>query len=233
MVKVITVKNLTFIYSNGKKILNNITFDIYQGEKVGIIGPNGAGKTTLLFHLNGILQGEGKIKIFNLEMNKKNLNKIRQKVGMVFQDIDAQLFSPTVFEDVSFGPLNLRLSKEEVNKRVKEALKQVGLIGFENREPHHLSIGEKQRVAIASVLSMHPEILILDEPTSNLDPKRRRELLNFLKSLNNTIIVASHDIDFVKKLCSRILLMNNGKIVADDRSKIILNNKALLLKNDL
>uniref|UniRef100_A0A7C4UA20 ABC transporter ATP-binding protein n=1 Tax=candidate division WOR-3 bacterium TaxID=2052148 RepID=A0A7C4UA20_UNCW3 len=211
----IEIKNLHFSYPDGNCVLRGINLKIYEKEKVGIVGENGAGKTTLLLHLNGILKGEGEIKIFGKNIEKKNLREIRKIVGIVFQNPDDQLFTTNVFDDVAFGPLNLGLTKDEVKKRVKEALSIVELEGFEHRSPWHLSLGEKKRAAIATILSMEPEIIAMDEPTANLSPKIRRKLIDLLKKLNKTIVIASHDIEMVKEVCTRILYIENG-LISDD-----------------
>ncbi len=235
MKKIIEISNLCYTYPDGKTALENVDLNISKGESVGIVGANGAGKTTLILHINGILRENngGSIKIIDMEMNDKNVRKIRSKIGLVFQNPEDQLFSPTVFEDVSFGPLNMRLSAEEVIKRSSAALEMVEMSGFENRSSHHLSEGEKKRISIATVLSMNPEILVLDEPTSNLDPKHRRELINLLKKICKTIIIVSHDLEAVLELCDRTVLMNRGKIVKDGKTIEIMKDKKLMEENYL
>ncbi len=208
----IEINNLHFRYPDGNHALKGINLKVYEGEKVGILGENGAGKTTLILHLNGILKGEGEIKIFGERLNNKNLKKIRKMVGIVFQDPDDQLFSTTVFDDVAYGPLNLGLSIEEVKERVREALKMVELEGFEMRSPWHLSIGEKKRVAIATILSMKPKIICLDEPTANLSPRIRNKLIEIIKNIDETMLIATHDIQLVEKVCSRKIYLEDGKI---------------------
>ncbi len=231
--KAIEIKKLSYAYPDGKTALENINLDIFEGESIGIVGPNGAGKTTLILHLNGILRGNCQLKILDMEMNSKNLKNIRSKVGLVFQNPEDQLFSPTVFEDVSFGPLNMRLPAEEVRKRTEEALSQVEMEGFENRSSHHLSEGEKRRISIATVFSMQPEILVLDEPTSNLDPKHRRKLIQLLKKFQTTKIIVSHDLEAILELCDRTVLFSKGRIEADGETKKILANKELMESNSL
>jgi cobalt/nickel transport system ATP-binding protein len=233
MRKVIEIKGLNFTYPDGISALRDINLDVFEDETIGLIGPNGAGKSTFLLHLNGLLKGKGHVRILDLDINDKNLKKIRSKVGMVFQDPDSQLFMPTVFEDVAFGPMNMRLSKGEVEKAVTDALEKVDMIGFEKRLSHHLSFGEKKRISIATVLSMNPEILVLDEPSSNLDPKHRRNLINFLKELGITKIIATHDMDLVLDICTRVVLIDKGTIIADGEVTNILNNKDLLEAHDL
>lgn len=231
--KVIDIKGLTFTYPDGRRVLEDIDMEVFKRESLGIIGPNGAGKTTLLLHLNGILRGKGSVKMLGINMNDGNLKKIRREIGLVFQDPDSQLFCPTVFEDVAFGPLNLKLSPQEVTRRVSDALERVGLSGFEERAPYHLSLGEKKRVALATVLSMDPQILLLDEPSSNLDPKARRELIRLLGDLKTTKIIAGHDLDLISKLCRRVILLNEGKKVANGGTSQILENQELLRLNGL
>ena len=214
--KTIEIKNLDYVYPDGTAALRDINLDIFAGESVGIIGAYGAGKTTLLLHLNGILKGEGNIRVSDLKMEERNLPRIRNKVGLVFQDPENQLFMPTVFDDVSFGPINMLLSKAQVEASVNQALKEVGMAHSIKRSSHHLSFGEKKRVSIATVLSMKPQILVLDEPTSNLDPKGRRGIIKLLKALNKTKIVASHDLEMISEICSRYIFLDKGKIVKSD-----------------
>jgi cobalt/nickel transport system ATP-binding protein len=233
MIRAIEINDLHYKYPDGRVALNGIDLLINEGESVGIIGANGAGKTTLLLHLNGILRGSGQIKIFDIPMITENLKVIRRKVGLVFQDPDDQLFSATVFDDVSFGPFNMNLSKEEVVERTREALSQVGMSGYEARSPHHLSQGEKKRISIATILSMKPEIIVLDEPTSNLDPKNRRNLIKLIKGLNITRIIAGHDLEMILELCSKVILLNNGKIICMGNTSEILRDNKLMEANDL
>ena len=231
--KVIEIKNLNYTYPDGTEALKSINLDIFAGESLGIIGPNGAGKSTLLLHLNGILKDKGQIKILDLEISEQNLPLIRSKVGLVFQDPDNQLFMPTVFDDVSFGPLNMGLAKQEVISCVQSALKEVDMLDSIKRTSHHLSFGEKKRISLATVLSMHPEILVLDEPSSNLDPKHRRQFINLLKKLNITKIIATHDLDLIAETCLRVALLDKGKIVAVGDTIDILMNKNLLETHSL
>ena len=231
--KVIEIKNLSYSYPDGTEALHDITLDVFEGESIGIIGPNGAGKSTLLLHLNGILKGNGYIRIFDIEVNDKNLTYLRSKVGLVFQDPDNQLFMPTVFDDVAFGPINMLLPKNEVKLSVEKALKEVDMLGSIGRASHHLSFGEKKRVSIATVLSMKPEILALDEPTSNLDPKARYDFIQLLKSITKTKIIASHDLDMILDICDRAIILDKGTIVASGATKGILSNTSLLEKHDL
>ena len=230
---VIEINNLAYLYPTGNKALDNLNLMVSQGEKVAVVGPNGAGKSTFILHLNGILNGDGHIKVMGMGMEKGNLPKIRQKVGIVFQDPDHQLFSPTVFDDVAFGPVNMGLPEKEVRERVSEALGKVGLSGFEDRLPHRLSFGEKRRVSIASVLSMSPEILVLDEPSSSLDPRSRRELINLLKEFGITQIIVTHDLEMALELCNRVVVMDKGTVVADGEINDILGNETLMLEHGL
>jgi len=200
---------------------------------VALIGPNGAGKSTLLLHLNGILRSDGVVKIFSKPVDDKNLRWVRSKVGLVFQNPDDQLFSPTVFDDVAFGPINMGYSEAEVQQRVTRALDWVGMTGYEQRSPHHLSVGEKKRIAMATVLSMNPEILVIDEPTSNLDPGSKWSLVELLRGFSVTKIIATHDLELVEALCQRVIVFGDGHIVADDATDHILANKSLLVAHRL
>ena len=230
---VIEIDNLVYTYPDGQQALKGVNLRVWEGEKVAIIGPNGAGKTTLLLHLNGILNGDGMVQVMGMEVRGRHLGAIRAKVGMVFQDPDDQLFSPTVFEDVAFGPLHSGLPEEEVRRRVRRALAQVGMEGFENRMPHHLSLGERKRIAIATVLSMDPAILVLDEPSSELDPRSRRSLIQLLERLPQTMLVASHDMRLVRDLCPRTVIMDEGRIVADGPTGRLLADAELLVRHGL
>jgi len=229
---VIEIRNLSYAYPDGTGALSEISLDVFEGETLAIIGPNGAGKSTLLLHLNGILKG-GNIKVMGLDINDENIHKIRSQIGLVFQNPDDQLFMPTVFDDVSFGPLNMGLKKEEVITSVNKALEDVDMFSSLRRSSHHLSFGEKKRVSIATVLSMQPRILVLDEPSSNLDPKHRRDLIKLLKRLALTKIIATHDLGLVEEICSRTILLDKGRIVASGNTIDILNNKPLLAMHNL
>lgn len=233
MSEAINIKNLSFKYHDGSEALKNVCLNISENGKIAFVGGNGAGKSTLLLHLNGILKGEGELKVFDLELNKNNLIEIRKKIGLLFEDPDDQLFCPTVFEDIAFGPLNLGLPEDEIMRRVKESLSKVGLEGFENRSPHHLSYGEKKRIALATLFSMNPQILALDEPTSNLDPKNRRKLIEILKSFKGTIILATHDLECVLELCERVIVLKNGEILRDGETGNILSDEKLMIESDL
>jgi cobalt/nickel transport system ATP-binding protein len=228
MNKVVDIESLSFFYPDGHRGLKNINLVIYAGENVALIGPNGAGKSTLLLHLNGILRGNSVVKVFGLPVEEKNLKEIRRKVGLVFQDPEDQLFSPTVFDDVAFGSINMGYSESEVKQRVAQALKWVGMNGYEQRSPQHLSIGEKKRIAIATVLSLNLELLVLDEPTSNLDPRSKWSLIELLKRLPMTKIIAAHDLELVRALCQRTMILDEGEIVAEGNTTGILDNIPLL-----
>ncbi len=229
----VRIKNLSYRYPDGTAALSGINLEIQQGEKVGLIGENGAGKTTFLLHLNGLLKGDGEVWVCGMDVHNGNLKAVRQKVGLVFQNPDDQLFCPTIFEDIAFGPRNLGLSEHEVSERVRESLKRVGLEGFEEKSALKISSGEKKRAAIATVLSMRPEILVLDEPTSNLDPRRRRELTELLKQMSGTQLIASHNLNLVKDLCGRVVIFFEGKIVSDGPAAVLLKDEGLLAKYGL
>jgi len=233
MEEILKIKNLSFCYPDGRQALTDVSLTIRQGEIVAFIGPNGAGKSTLLLHLNGILSSNGAVSVFDRQVNDKSLRWIRRKVGLVFQNPDDQLFSPTVFEDVAFGPLNMGYSEVEVRQSVTRALDWVGMAGYEQRSPHHLSVGEKKRVAIATVLSMMPEILVIDEPTSNLDPGSKWSLIELLRELPLTKIIATHDLELVGTLCQRVIIIDSGYIVADDSADRILGDLPLLVAHGL
>ena len=228
---IIEFKDVEYSYPDETKALDKISFRITHGESIAFIGANGAGKSTLLLHLPGILKhSAGEITIGEIQMRKETIQRIRQSVGMVFQNPDDQLFMPRVYDDVAFGPSNMRLSAEEVEKRVIESLKQVGAEHLINKAPYKLSTGEKRAAAIASVLSMKPDILVLDEPCSSLDPHSRRVLINLLLKFSHTKIIATHDMSLAKELCSRVIILEKGKILADGTPDIIFNDKKLLEK---
>jgi len=226
------ISELAFAYPDGHQALYGVDLRINQGERVALLGPNGAGKTTLVMHLNGIHPAQhGSVKIDGEVIDtsdKELLRKIRGKVGVVFQDPDDQLFMPTVGEDVAFGPKNLGLSDEEVQERVSRSLKKVGMLDYKVRPPHHLSFGQRRRVAVATVLAMNPTILVLDEPSSNLDPASRRELAEILTSLEITLIMVTHDLPYAFELCERSLILADGRIVEDGVTKEILSDRELL-----
>jgi cobalt/nickel transport system ATP-binding protein len=225
---IIEISQLSFHYPDGKLALNEISLKVVPGEKIALVGANGAGKSTLLLHLNGIFEGRGQILIKGMEVKKNNLGQIRALVGVVFQNPDDQLFSPTVFDDVAYGPIYQGLDKKTVQGKVDQALAAVHMTEFADRNPYHLSGGEKKRIAIATVLSMHPEILVFDEPTAGLDPRSRRELIELLYKLPQTILIATHDLGLAELLTSRTILLDQGRIVADGLTTSILNDGDLL-----
>ena len=231
------VSGLAFAYPDGHQALFGVDLQIPSGQRVALLGPNGAGKTTLVMHLNGLLSaGVGSVSVAGTQIdtaNKATLASIRAKVGVVFQDPDDQLFMPTVREDVAFGPINMGLKGEELDSVVADALAKVGMTEFADRPPHHLSFGQRRRVAVATVLAMQPEILILDEPSSNLDPASRRELAEILQSLDVTLLMVTHDLPFALQLCERSVVLSGGKIVADGTTLEILTNDELMIANRL
>ncbi|MCB8984141.1 MAG: ABC transporter ATP-binding protein [Ardenticatenaceae bacterium] len=230
---ILAIDDLSFFYPDGRQALHTVSFTIHAGEKVALVGPNGAGKSTLLLHLNGLLQGNGRIQVGQLSLEKTTLPAIRAKVGLVFQSPDDQLFSPTVREDVAFGPLHMGLKAEEIETAVSRALEQVGMADYADRISYHLSVGEKKRIAVATVLAMQPDLLVLDEPSAGLDPRARRSLINLLRDLPQTMIVATHDLLLVRDLLPRMLVMDEGRIVADGRTEALLADAALLEKHGL
>ena len=231
------ISNLAFAYPDGNQALYGVNLTINKGERVALLGPNGAGKTTLVMHMNGIhptMQGEVRIAGELVDAkNKETLKPIRAKVGIVFQDPDDQLFMPTVGEDVAFGPFNMGLRGDELSAVVDEALSQVGMLEFRDRPPHHLSFGQRRRVAVATVLAMKPEILVMDEPSSNLDPASRRELAEIVRSLDVTIVMVTHDLPYALELCERSVILSGGIIVADAPTREILTNSSLLASHRL
>ena len=230
---IIEITDLIFTYPDGKLALDGINLRINTGERVALIGANGAGKSTLLFHLNGILSGRGRIVIDGLELNPANTKRIRALTGLVFQHPDDQLFSPTVFEDVAYGPIYQGFDKLAVQEKVTQALNAVNMAAYSARNPYHLSEGEKKRVAIAAVLSMQPKILVLDEPSAGLDPRSRRELIELLGGLPLTLLFATHDLDMARQLSTRTILLHEGRIVADGRTEAILSDSKLLYAHNL
>ena len=230
----IEIRHLSFTYPDGHPALKGLNLAVERGECLGLVGPNGAGKSTLLLHLNGLIPSpSGAVRILGEVINKQSLPGVRQKVGLVFQNPDDQLFCPTLFEDVAFGPLNNQVPAEEVPGRVAQALKKVGLEGFEQRSPHHMSVGEKRKASLATIFSMDPEIIVLDEPSSNLDPRSRKELIRLLASFTETRIVATHDLEMVLQLCDRVALMDQGVVVALGLPEEILSDEGLLKSHGL
>lgn len=226
---IVEVKDLHFIYPDNTVALNGVSFRVHHGEAVAIIGANGAGKSTLLLHLNGFLAPTGgEVRVGDFPLTRKTLPEVRRTVGMVFQDPDDQLFMPTVYDDVAFGPLNMGLPCEEVETRVKESLARVGAGHLMGKPPYRLSGGEKKRVAIATVLAMSPSILVMDEPTAGLDPFARRQLITILREFGHTRIFTSHDLDMVLELCNRVIVMHEGAVKADGPPAEIFRDDALL-----
>jgi len=226
----VRITRLSYTYPDGTKALEGIDLDVAQGERIAIVGPSGAGKSTLLLHLNGVLEGSaGTVRIMGLNLEPANLRQIRRQVGLLFQDPNDQLFCPTVFEDIAFGPLNLSVPRDEIPRRVEKALADAGLdYSMRSRTSHHLSLGERRRVSLAAVLAMEPAILGMDEPTSNLDPRNRRHLIDVIRGLNATMIIAAHDLELVLDVCSRTVLMDKGKIWADRETVSMLSDAQLM-----
>jgi cobalt transport protein ATP-binding subunit len=237
MMPAVEVRDLRYRYPDGREALRGVSFSIEEGECVGLIGPNGSGKSTLLQHLNGILPDVPStgpaVTIFGRPVGPDTLREIRREVGLVFQDPDDQLFCPTVEEDVAFGPRQFGVPPEEVRARVVTALGQVGLAGFEKRSPHHLSGGEKRRVCLAGVLSCAPRLLVLDEPTSDLDPRGKRELTAILLTLPATKLIASHDLELIVRLCRRVIVVDEGRVVMEGETASVLSDEESMLKHGL
>jgi cobalt/nickel transport system ATP-binding protein len=225
----VRITRLSYTYPDGTKALEGIDLDVNCGERIAIVGPSGAGKSTLLLHLNGVLSGKGTVRIMGQSLEPSNLQQIRKQVGLLFQDPNDQLFCPTVFEDIAFGPLNLGVSASEIPRRVEKALNDAGLSqAVRSRSSHHLSLGERRRVSLATVLAMEPEILGMDEPTSNLDPRNRHHLIEVISGLKATLIIATHDLELVLDVCSRTVLMDRGKIGADGETRSMLSDARLM-----
>ncbi|MGN0999516.1 MAG: energy-coupling factor ABC transporter ATP-binding protein [Faecousia sp.] len=227
----IAFENVSFSYDSGKSVVDNLSFTIGKGETVGLIGANGAGKSTIMKLLLGLLSGKGQITVDGLPLTKENLPVIRQKIGFVLQDSDNQMFMPTVYEDMIFGPRNYGLSKEETEHRVDTVLNQLGLQGLKHRYNHKISGGEKRMAAIATILAMEPEMILMDEPTTALDPVNRRTVINTINRLPQTKLIASHDLDMILDTCQRVILLSHGTIVADGNVETILRDKELLEAN--
>lgn len=231
---IVEVQDLSHTYGDGTQAVNGISFRIHHGESVAVVGANGAGKSTLLLHLNGFLTPQtGKIRIGDFYLTKETVQEIRKTVGMIFQNPDDQLFMPTVYDDVAYGPINLGLSPEQVDKRVHDALKQTDSLHLKDRPPYKLSGGEKRTVAIATVLAMTPEILVMDEPSSNLDPRARRTLITLLAGFKHTKIIATHDLDMVLDLCERTIVIKDGRITADGPTLELFQDVDLLAESHL
>ncbi|GAV23577.1 ATP-binding cassette domain-containing protein [Carboxydothermus pertinax] len=232
----VEIENLSFVYPDGNRALDGVSFLVPKGLKTVILGPNGAGKSTLLLHLNGLhTPSHGKVKIFGKVIGEENMREIRKNVGLVFQDPDDQLFAPTIFDDVAFGPQNLELEKNAILRRVEEALKAVDMWELRERPPHHLSLGQKKRAAIAGVLAMEPAIVVLDEPMAYLDPRGQEEItaiLNKLQEEGKTVIVSTHDLDWALEWADYVVVLNSGRVVAEG-DKGLLTNRRLLEQNGL
>jgi cobalt/nickel transport system ATP-binding protein len=237
MIPAVELHNLHYRYPDGREALQGVSCTIAEGECVGLIGPNGAGKSTLLQHLNGILpeklSGDGAVRVFGMPVTAASLPEIRRSVGLLFQDPDDQLFCPTVEEDVGFGPRQFGVGPGETRNRIRTALAQVGLAGSEQRSPHHLSGGEKRRVCLAGVLACSPRLLALDEPTSDLDPRGKRELRTILKALPATKLIASHDLELIVGLCARVIVLDAGRVVAEGPTAVLLSDEPLMLRHGL
>lgn len=230
---IIEINQLTYVYPDGKRALKEISLCVREGEKIALVGPNGAGKSTLLLHLNGILDCSGQVRIDGLPVEKKNLKTIRSTVGLVFQNPDDQLFSPTIYEDVAYGPTCQGVDRKETRKLVEKALCEVGITELADRNPYHLSGGEKKRAAMATVLSMQPRVLVFDEPSAGLDPRARRELIELLERMQQTMVIATHDLDLAARLTSRTVVMDGGVIAADGPTPSILGDAGLLWAHGL
>jgi cobalt/nickel transport system ATP-binding protein len=233
-VPTVELRGVRFAYPDGLVALEDVDLHVHPGERVALLGPNGAGKTTLVLHLNGILLPDaGTVRIAGLPVVEENFLEVRRRVGVVFQDPDDQLFMPTVRDDVAFGPANLGLRGGELDSRVNEALASVGMLDKADRAPHHLSFGERRLTAIATVLAMEPEILVLDEPSANLDPAGRRELAEIVEGLDITILMVTHDLPYALQLCRRAVVINGGRIVADGPLRTMLADSELMQENRL
>jgi cobalt/nickel transport system ATP-binding protein len=228
MTKAIEIENFSYGYPDGTMALSEINLSIEHGQKVVLIGPNGAGKSTLLLTMAGFVKGTGKVFVDGLQVNRKNIKKIRTSLGSCLENPDDQLFMPTLFDDVAFGPLNMGLKAEQVKKRVADALQTVGLAGMADKAPHHLSAGQKRAAAIATILSMTPRIITLDEPDGSLDPRNRNNLIKLLGGLTQTLIIATCNMNFAAAIADRAVLMDKGRIVADGNAKEIMSDAELM-----
>ena len=232
---ILSVRNLTYQYPKNKLALDDVSFDIYPGEKIAVVGPNGAGKTTLFLHMNSTIKSKGKIFIDGIDVSEMNAARRVKEVGIMFADPDNQLFMPTVFDDIAFGPLNIGLSKDEVEKRVEEAMEMTGVTDLKNSVPHHLSLGQKKKVVLASIISMKPKILILDEPTANLDPKSKRDVADIVNRLNAdgmTVVISTHDVNLLSEMADKIYVLNK-KIIESGTPREIFSNVKVLEENNL
>lgn len=229
MTTALHIRGLTHTYQDGTRSLDGVDLEVGAGERIALLGPNGAGKSTLILHTNGVLMPQGgTVEVDGVTLTSETVGNVRQRVGLVFQDPDDQLFMTTVYDDVAFGPLNMRLSPDEVDGRVHQALHAVGLAAEASKSSLHLSFGQRKRVALATVLSMRPAVLVLDEPTSNLDPRSRRQMVELLAGLDSTMLVATHDMDLAWCLCDRAVLLDGGRIVADGSAREIMANGDLM-----
>lgn len=233
MERAVNITNFSYAYPDGTAALTNIDMQIEHGQKVALIGPNGAGKSTILLAMNLFLKGRGEIKIDGIEGTQKNAQQIRRTISSVLQNPDEQLFMPTLFDDVAFGPMNLGLAADEVEQRTSDSLAKVGLAGMGKKMPHHLSAGQKRAAAIATVLSMEPKIITMDEPDTSLDPRSRNNLISLLKSLDQTLIIATCSMNFAARLCDRAILIDSGIIVADGNAETIMTDEELMTSHGL
>ncbi|MHC4637043.1 MAG: energy-coupling factor ABC transporter ATP-binding protein [Planctomycetota bacterium] len=233
MPKAVEIENFSYHYSDGTSALNDISLTIEHGERVALIGPNGAGKSTLLLAMAGFVKGSGKIIINGLEVDKKNLKRIRRSIGSCLENPDDQLFMPTLFDDVAFGPLNMGLEADEVKTRVDKVLGTVGLAEMADKAPHHLSAGQKRAAAIATIISMSPQIITLDEPDGSLDPANRNNLIKLLAGLSQTLIIATCNMNFAFEIADRAVLIDEGRIIADGNAKSIMLDSDLMIKHGL
>jgi cobalt/nickel transport system ATP-binding protein len=233
MSKAIEIENFTYKYPDGTAALSDISLSVEHGQKVALVGPNGAGKSTLLLVMAGFAKGTGKVFVDGLEVNGKNLEKIRARLGCCMENPDDQLFMPTLFDDVAFGPLNMGLDSQQVKARVAEALATVGLAQMAEKAPHHLSAGQKRAAAVATILAMSPRIITLDEPDGSLDPRNRNNLMKLLRSLSQTLIIATCNMNFAASIAERAVLLDKGRIIADGEAKKIMSDVELMTKHGL